>query len=63
MGVDGCNKTLTVADGGTLALRSNLTDGAGGEPVAAADSVISEEGVNTSGTGTMRPNASSANFP
>ena len=62
------NGTISALNGGTLQLQSNLTGGVGSQLVAGAGSVISQQGVtisgivNTSGSGNLRPSASSTNF-
>ena len=55
------NGIIRAANGGTIALQSNLTGGVGSQLVAGAGSVIAQQGVtisgivNTTGTGSLRP--------
>ena len=62
------NGTISALNGGTIALQSNLIGGAGGQLVAGAGSVISQQGVtisgivNTSGGGSLRPTNSGFNI-
>ncbi|MBL8416392.1 MAG: S-layer family protein [Propionivibrio sp.] len=55
------NGTISALNGGTIALQSNLSGAPGGQLVAGAGSLISQQGVtisgvvNTSGSGNLRP--------
>jgi hypothetical protein len=62
------NGTISALNGGTLALRSDLTGASGSQLVAGAGSLIEQQGVtisgviNTSGSGSLRPNTSGSNY-
>ena len=62
------NGTIRALNGGTLQLQSNLVGSPGGQLVAGAGSVISQQGVtisgviNTSGSGNLRPTNSGNNI-